>query len=79
MRKYGAFEVTKDNYVPYEKAVEGTVGEDGRIRADGKVVGVMVEGTARAGFNTPSRKLELLSETLLAWGWNTQDHVVPWP
>ena len=79
MRKYGAFEVVKHNYVPYEKAVEGEVGDDGLVRAKGAVVGVEVEGELREGFKTPSRKLELLSETLLAWGWNTQDHVVPWP
>jgi anaerobic selenocysteine-containing dehydrogenase len=29
----------------------------------------MVDGVARRGFNTPSRKLELYSETLAEWGW----------
>ncbi|MEN0060757.1 MAG: molybdopterin-dependent oxidoreductase [Myxococcota bacterium] len=79
MRKYGAFEVSRDRYVPYEAEVDGEVGDDGRVRAQDKVVGVVVDGVARQGFNTPSRKLELLSETLMAWGWDTQDHVVPWP
>ena len=79
MRKYGAFEVVKDHYVPYEAPVEGEVGEDGRVRADGTVVGVVVEGVARKGFNTPTRKLELLSETMQAWGWDAQEYVVPWP
>jgi anaerobic selenocysteine-containing dehydrogenase len=32
-----------------------------------------------SGFKTPSGKLELLSETLLDWGWDTLDHAVPWP
>jgi anaerobic selenocysteine-containing dehydrogenase len=31
------------------------------------------------GFNTPSKKLELLSETLLDWGWSEPEHVLPWP
>ncbi len=79
MRKYGAFEVSKDRYVPYEAQVTGEAGDDGLVRAGGKVVGVLVDGEAKVGFGTPSRKLELLSETLLAWGWDTQDHVVPWP
>jgi anaerobic selenocysteine-containing dehydrogenase len=30
---------------------------------------VQVDGTAREGFPTPSRKLELYSETLADWGW----------
>jgi anaerobic selenocysteine-containing dehydrogenase len=29
----------------------------------------MADGKARRGFNTPSRKLELYSETLADWGW----------
>ena len=29
----------------------------------------------RAGFNTPSRKLEFYSPTLAAWGW--PEHAVP--
>jgi anaerobic selenocysteine-containing dehydrogenase len=29
----------------------------------------VVDGVARRGFNTPSRKLELYSETLADWGW----------
>ncbi len=79
MRKYGAFEVSKDRYVPYEKQVEGEIGEDGRVRSGDSVVGVVVDGVAREGFKTPSRKLELLSETLMAWGWDDKEHVVPWP
>ena len=38
-------------------------------------VGVMVDGAARRGFNTPSRKLELYSETLAEFGW--QEHATP--
>ncbi|MEZ4320476.1 MAG: molybdopterin-dependent oxidoreductase [Myxococcota bacterium] len=79
MRKYGAFEVSKDVYVPYEKAVDGEHGDDGFVRKDGKVVGVVVDGEGKAGFETPSRKLELLSETLADWGWSEQEHALPWP
>jgi anaerobic selenocysteine-containing dehydrogenase len=32
-------------------------------------VAAMVDGTPRRGFNSPSRKLELYSETLAEWGW----------
>ena len=32
-------------------------------------VATVIDGVARRGFNTPSRKLELYSETLAEWGW----------
>ena len=32
-------------------------------------IAVEVDGVARRGFNTPSRKLELYSETMAEWGW----------
>ena len=32
-------------------------------------IGALVDGIARSGFNSPSRKLELYSETLAEWGW----------
>ncbi|HEY2161234.1 MAG TPA: molybdopterin-dependent oxidoreductase, partial [Solirubrobacteraceae bacterium] len=32
-------------------------------------VGAIVDGVPRRGFSTPSRKLELYSETLAQWGW----------
>ncbi len=32
-------------------------------------IATMVDGVPRSGFNTPSRKLELYSETLAEWGW----------
>ncbi len=79
MRKYGCFEVSRDVYVPYANPVSGEPGDDGLVRADDAVVGVMIEGQAVAGFKTPSRKLELLSETLLDWGWTGPDHALPWP
>ncbi len=65
MRKYGCFEVARDVYTPYEAPVD-----------EG---GVEVDGVRRKGFNTPSGKLELLSRTLVEWGWNDLQYAVPWP
>ncbi len=62
MRKYGAFKVDE---VAYSRAHEQAV-ETG---------GVQVDGVRRAGFNTPSRKLEFYSSTLATWGW--PEHAVP--
>ena len=81
MRKYGAFEVTKENYVPYEKEIEldgANLREDGLVWQDGASVGVMIDGVARAGFGTPSRKLEFFSPTLYTWGWREKDYTIPW-
>ena len=64
MRKYGCFEVARENYVPYEAEVE-----------EG---GVVVDGVRRAGFKTPSGKLEFFSPTLSDWGWRERDYVIPW-
>jgi anaerobic selenocysteine-containing dehydrogenase len=66
MRKYGAFEVKRDVYTPYEAEVAAPAG-------------VEVDGVRREGFKTPSRKLELLSTTLIDWGWNSQEYALPWP
>jgi anaerobic selenocysteine-containing dehydrogenase len=38
-------------------------------------VAAVVDGVPRRGFNTPSRKLELYSETLAEWGW--PEHATP--
>ncbi|RPJ50310.1 MAG: formate dehydrogenase, partial [Methanobacteriota archaeon] len=32
----------------------------------------------KAGFDTPSRKLEFFSPTLSAWGWDEKQYVIPW-
>ncbi len=95
MRKFGAYEVTADNYVPYEKEIAGAGeelslnGNDGasamsvddrqRIIQAGKPVGVLVDGQAKVGFETPSRKLEFFSSTLAEWGWSELEYTVPWP
>ena len=102
MRKYGAFEVTVNNYTPYEKGLKippQANGQNGdrnhqqaatesspfavdahqRVLDAGKVVGVLVDGEAKVGFATPSRKLEFFSATLADWGWPQKEYVIPWP
>jgi anaerobic selenocysteine-containing dehydrogenase len=82
MRKYGCFEVVRENYVPYEREVsrEGaSVDDEHRVIRDGKPVGVEIDGVARVGFATPSRKLEFFSPTLRDWGWPEREYVIPWP
>ena len=110
MRKYGAFEVTRENYTPYEKEVAGISDADkkkldsllfqlkeiarealainseglqidlnGRILKDNKAVGVMVDGEAKVGVGTPSRKFEFFSPTLYEWGWPEKEYTIPWP
>lgn len=79
MRKYGVFEVKKDVYAgaQYDRPLSdieraGTAVDDatGVVRdSAGASVGVLVDGAARVGFPTPSRKLEYYSSTLDAWGW----------
>src|SRR6202142_4654808 len=75
MRKYGAYEVTTDVYKQNEKPVASAdlsgskVETNGVVTKAGKAVGVMVDGEAVAGYNTPSRKLELFSRTMADWKW----------
>jgi anaerobic selenocysteine-containing dehydrogenase len=75
MRKYGAFEVTRDVYKLNEKPVAeadlagAETSENGVITKNGKAIGVMIGGKAMAGYNTPSRKLEIFSRTLSDWKW----------
>ncbi len=95
MRKYGVFEVAKDQYRLDERVLSDdelsgtTVDEKGVVRkADpgldvapplvGEVDSVGVrhsDGTVTQGWLSPSRKLELFSETLADWGW--EDQAVP--
>ena len=81
MRKYGSFEVVRENYLPYRKRLDlddYEVDERRRVLKDGVPVGLMVDGAPRAGFGTPSRKLEFFSPTLHDWGWAERDYVIPW-
>ncbi|MDT8446863.1 MAG: molybdopterin-dependent oxidoreductase [bacterium] len=82
MRKYGCFEIEQDILTPYEKGVDDAgckVDEAGRIKdAAGAVKGVMIDGQAKAGFNTPSKKLEFYSPTMHQWGWTEKEYTIPW-
>ncbi|HEX2343707.1 MAG TPA: molybdopterin-dependent oxidoreductase [Vicinamibacterales bacterium] len=83
MRKYGVFQVEEKSYSrAHERALggdelTGTDADDGRqvVTRDGAVVGALVDGVARAGFTTPTRRLELYSKTLTDWGW--PEHALP--
>ncbi len=94
MRKYGVFEVRRDNYEVHERTpagLEHVSREDGLpegYRLDehqrildpaGSVVGVVVDGEPKLGFGTPSRKLEFFSSTLYDWGWTEREYTIPWP
>ncbi|MEZ4660882.1 MAG: molybdopterin dinucleotide binding domain-containing protein [Caldilineaceae bacterium] len=65
MRKYGVYEVTAENYKPYEKEVQQG--------------GVEIEGVRYAGFATPTKKLEFFSSSLHEWGWREREYTLPWP
>ena len=77
MRKYGAFEVEQMSYNKHltplsdDELSDAEIDEtSGAVSKNGKIIGVMVDGIARTGFNSPSRKQEFYSETLKDWGWN---------
>ena len=83
MRKYGVFNVDE---AAYSKAYEKTLSAEamtgasanpvtGTIEKGGTAVGLMVDGLPRAGFQTPSRRLEFFSTTLAEWGW--AEHAIP--
>jgi anaerobic selenocysteine-containing dehydrogenase len=113
MRKYGGYEVVRENYLPYEQPVglqgsggaeqqssvpssplgrgaggEGesepklppgyTIDAKGRVLKNGKIVGVMVDGEAKVGFDTPSRKLEFYQPTMAEWGWPEPEYTLPY-
>ncbi len=88
MRKYGAFEVTAENYRPYARPLRenGSLKESSTLTSerqvkdlDGTVIGVSAENALRTGFGTPSRKLEFFSQTLAQWGWSEKEYAIPWP
>lgn len=60
-----------------EQTVTRVAFDAGHLPLTGRpdTVAALVEGSARRGFNTPSRKLELYSETLAEWGW--PEHATP--
>jgi anaerobic selenocysteine-containing dehydrogenase len=79
MRKYGAFLVEDNVYETHEKALTAAElsgaavdAATGVVTRGGSAIGVDVEGVARVGFPTPSRRLEFFSPTLKAWKWPEQ-------
>jgi anaerobic selenocysteine-containing dehydrogenase len=79
MRKYGAFLVEDNVYESHEKPLtpketDGAAVDPvtGVVTRDGASLGVEIDGIARAGFPTPSRRLEFFSSTLKTWKWPEQ-------
>jgi anaerobic selenocysteine-containing dehydrogenase len=83
MRKYGVFTVSETSY---SRAHERPLSDDelkGTTRSatgetvlrDRVPVGVVVDGSVLSGFNTPSRRLEFYSPTMVEWGW--PEHAIP--
>ncbi len=76
MRKFGAFEVKKDTHNGHarELSAEEMDGasvnaETGMVAKDGRAIGVIADGKPRVGFTTPSRRLEIHSQTMVEWKW----------
>jgi len=79
MRRYGAFLIEEGVYRHHEQPVgardlEGAVADPATkvVTKSGQAVGIEVDGVARVGFPTPSRRLEFFSPTLKAWKWPEQ-------
>ena len=79
MRRYGAFLVEDGVYRTHEQALSPAELDGARVdpltkvvTRGGQAVGVEVDGAARLGFPTPSRKLEFFSRTLKEWKWPEQ-------
>ncbi|MBL9078950.1 MAG: molybdopterin-dependent oxidoreductase [Planctomycetes bacterium] len=72
MQRHGCFLVQDRVYRTHETELAGDFEVDaarGVVTKDGKVAGVWAGGKARTGFPTPSKKLELHSQTMVDWGW----------
>ena len=76
MRKYGAFEIEETAYgkhlqpLSQEDLKETTVDPETQVISKNESpVGILIDGVARTGFPTPSRKQEFYSRTLVEWGW----------
>jgi anaerobic selenocysteine-containing dehydrogenase len=76
MRRHGAFLVSTDVYEGHKKKLaaaelEGAQNDTATntVTKAGKPVGVLEGGVARAGFATPTKRLEIYSKTMAEWGW----------
>ena len=79
MRKYGCFLIEDGVYESHDKPLGAKDIEGATVDPVTKVVtrggnelGVEIDGVARAGFPTPSKKLEFFSKTLKDWRWPEQ-------
>jgi anaerobic selenocysteine-containing dehydrogenase len=79
MRKYGSFLIEDNVYRPQDTQLSSTDLEGATtdpvtkiVTKNGQAIGVEIQGTAVAGFPTPSRKLEFFSRTLKDWKWGDQ-------
>src|SRR5205085_3510013 len=80
MRRHGAFTVKSEVYQQHESRLTDAELQGTRVDEQtqqiikpqptgDQVIGVLVDGEARRGFNTPSRKLEFYSKTMADWRW----------
>jgi anaerobic selenocysteine-containing dehydrogenase len=76
MRRFGAFLVSADTYGGHleelkesELAGSETDAATSTVRKGGKPIGVIADGKPRAGFKTPSKRLEIFSQTMVDWKW----------
>jgi anaerobic selenocysteine-containing dehydrogenase len=75
MRRYGAFTVPGGVHRLNEEPMSAWDLQGSKTRIDGVVskagrpAGLMVDGKAVVGYNTPSRRLEIYSKTMTDWKW----------
>ncbi|MCA8961235.1 MAG: molybdopterin-dependent oxidoreductase [Planctomycetes bacterium] len=83
MRRIGVFEVKRDVFRLNADPVAEL--DDQKLRVDAKeglayrgetLAGVVADGKVRAGWATPSKRVEVHSSTLADWGF--ADHAIPW-
>ena len=79
MRRHGAYAVKTSVYDQHEASLteaelEGAQVDDKtqKILKASQTAGVMIDGKPTRGFNTPSRKLEFYSRTMVDWKWPEQ-------
>ena len=82
MRRFGAFEMEEEVFELYknvlsEQQLSGSMVDEksGLVTKDGTAIGIMINGKARTGFDSPSRKQEFFSQTLVDWKW--PEHRLP--
>ncbi|MBI5431312.1 MAG: molybdopterin-dependent oxidoreductase [Planctomycetes bacterium] len=75
MRRHGAFLVESGTWdghmkkVPDAELAGAETDATGAVKKAGKPIGIHVDGAARVGFNTRSKRCELWSQTMVDWGW----------